>query len=371
MLFRSWRDGAMTVAVGLGGAPAVSVHIGRCVGGSSMLTGGVCFRIPEHVLDEWSRDLALPDYDPKSMERYFEHVEKAIHVETVPESMQSKSTRLFGIGADKRGLVMEPMRRNTEGCQGCGRCNFGCPHAAKLSVDLSYLPKAVAAGADVYSHCRVDRVVTRGGSAVGVRGRLLNRPGGRPGDAFVVHAKRVVVACGAWHTPTLLLRSGIGARKHVGRNMTLHPGFRMFARFEEKVRGWRGALQSTYSTSLEDQGITLTSLFIPPGVLAATMPGVGREHTDNAKRVDLMKQYQKIFTTNVYEVGLTQYPGALIINKRFDNIPAGAPIFMFNWAEDNIIRERVYVPTDKQQDYELHPKTLPGAPGLGNGPVSG
>ena len=92
---------------------------------------------------------------------------------------------------------------------------------------------------------------------------------------------------------------------------------------------------------------------------------------DAAKRTQLMKQYQKLFTENVNEVGLTQYPGALIINKRFANIPAGAPIFMFNWAEDNIIRERVYVPKDKQQKFELHPDTLPGAPGKGNGPVNG
>ncbi len=83
-----------------------------------------------------------------------------------------------------------------------------------------------------------------------------------------------------------------------------------------------------------------------------------------------MKQFQKLYTENAYTIGLTQYPGALIINKRFANIPAGAPIFMFNWAEDNIIRERVFVPTDKQSTNERHPKTLPGAPGLGNGPVS-
>ena len=85
--------------------------------------------------------------------------------------------------------------------------------------------------------------------------------------------------------------------------------------------------------------------------------------SDNAERAELMKQYQRIFTENVYSVGLTQYPGALIINKRFANIPAGAPIFMFNWAEDNIIRERVFVPEDKQGNYELHPETLPGEPG--------
>ena len=93
--------------------------------------------------------------------------------------------------------------------------------------------------------------------------------------------------------------------------------------------------------------------------------------SDPAQRVDLMKQYQKLFTENVNEIGLTQYPGALIINKRFANIPAGAPIFMFNWAEDNIIRERVFVPKDKQSTFELHPDTLPGAPGVGNGPVNG
>ena len=81
-----------------------------------------------------------------------------------------------------------------------------------------------------------------------------------------------------------------------------------------------------------------------------------------------MAEWQKIYTENVYGIGLTEYPGALIINKRFSNIPPGAPIFMYNWAEDNIIRERVWVAADQQSDAELHPDTLPGAPG-GDGPV--
>jgi peptide/nickel transport system substrate-binding protein len=76
-----------------------------------------------------------------------------------------------------------------------------------------------------------------------------------------------------------------------------------------------------------------------------------------------MKEYQKVSTENINGVGLTEYPGALIINKRFANIPAGAPIFMFNWAEDNIIRERVFVPKDKQSDFELHKETMVGKPG--------
>jgi peptide/nickel transport system substrate-binding protein len=91
---------------------------------------------------------------------------------------------------------------------------------------------------------------------------------------------------------------------------------------------------------------------------------------DDAERAELMKQYQKIATENVDSVGLTEYPGALIVNKRFVNIPVGAPIFMFNWAEDTIIRERVWVPEDKQGDYELFKESLPGKPGVGEGPAT-
>jgi peptide/nickel transport system substrate-binding protein len=89
---------------------------------------------------------------------------------------------------------------------------------------------------------------------------------------------------------------------------------------------------------------------------------------DPDEREALMQEWQKIYTENLYGIGLTQYPGALIINKRFSNIPPGAPIFMYNWAEDNIIRERVWVAADQQGDRELHPGTLPGEPG-GAGPV--
>ena len=287
-LRRAWRDGGMTVAVGVGGSPTINVTMGRAVGGSSIVTGGVCFRTPEHVLHEWSHRLELADYTSERLAPYFDEVERAISVEEVPESMRSLSTRRFAEGAQKIGLTIEPLRRNTRGCNGCGRCNFGCPHGAKLSVDMTYLPRAVAAGATIFSDCLVDQIVVESGRAVGVKGRILERDGGflsRQGQ-ISVRARRVVVAAGAYHTPLLLERSGVGRRSgQVGRNMTLHPAFRMFARFDERIDGWKGALQSAYTRTLEAEGITMMGLFVPPGVLAATMPGFGEEHARGAKHI--------------------------------------------------------------------------------------
>ena len=90
---------------------------------------------------------------------------------------------------------------------------------------------------------------------------------------------------------------------------------------------------------------------------------------DPAKRIQLMKDYQKLYTENVNGVGLTEYAAALVIGKRFANVPPGTPNFMYNWGEDSVMRERLYVPLDKQQNYQLHPASLPGRPGLGQGPV--
>ncbi len=283
-LRRMWRRSGMSSALGVGDTPLVNVMMGRCVGGSSALTGGVCFRIPEPVLREWHDVHGLAEMTPEALEPCHAAVERAVHVEEVPAAMRSRSTVLFARGAEKLGYALKPLRRNTSGCTGLSRCNFGCPKGAKLSVDVTYLPRAVAAGAQIYSDCLVERVVTRGDRAVGVAGRLLAN--GRPAGRLTVRARRVVLAAGAYYSPLLLAASGVGRRSaQVGRNLTLHPSFRVMARFDEPVHGWRGALQSAFSDAFEDEGLTLVSLFTPPGILSVAMPGVGPTHVERARQL--------------------------------------------------------------------------------------
>ncbi|MHB8873151.1 MAG: GMC family oxidoreductase N-terminal domain-containing protein [Myxococcaceae bacterium] len=281
-----FRDASLSFALGIGDTPMINVMMGKCVGGSSVLTGGVCFRVPEHVLHVWQHERGLAEMTPERLAPSFEAVEKSSHVEEVPVSMRSRSTALFGEGCQKLGYDFKSIRRNTINCDGCSRCNFGCPHGRKQSVDLTYLPRAVAAGARIYSDCLVEKILTKGGRAVGVSGHLLNGPEGKKGGKVTVRARRVVVAAGSYHSPLLLMASGVGKRSgQVGRNMTLHPGFRVMARFDEEVRGWKGALQSAYSDSREKDRITLVSLFVPPGVFAATMPGIGPAHLVRARQL--------------------------------------------------------------------------------------
>lgn len=294
-----WRDAGMTLAYGLGDSPMINVMMGRCIGGSSVLTGGVCFRVPETVLADW-RNLGLKELTPEHLEPFYAEVEKNVHVREVPASLRSRSTQLFAEGAKKIGFELHNMRRNTNGCVGWSTCNFGCPEQAKMSVDISYLPRAVRAGARIYSDCLVDRVRITQDKATGVTGRVLNGPSGKPGGRLTVRARRVVLAAGALFTPLILKRSGIGRRsRQVGRNLTLHPAFRIMARFDERVAGWNGALQSAFSSHYEPEGIQFNSVFVPGGVMAATQPGVAGEH---ARRAGTLPNLA-IFGANLHDEG--------------------------------------------------------------------
>src|SRR4029079_5677985 len=143
------------------------------------------------------------------LDPYYRRVEEAVHVEEVPIAMRSRSTVLFAEGAARLGHPLSPTKRNTRGCNGCGRCNFGCPHMAKLSVDLSYMPRGLGAGLRIYSDCIVTRVRMKGRRAVGVDARLRNRDGRKKGSKVRVRARAVVVACGGLYTPLLLEASGL------------------------------------------------------------------------------------------------------------------------------------------------------------------
>lgn len=313
------RLGGAQVAVGIGDTPTISVMSGRTVGGSSTVTGGVCFRIPPQVLSRWRGELGLQGYSEDELEPCYRAVEQEVGVSEVPTSMRSRSTALFAEGAELKGLAIKPTRRNTSGCLGLSRCNFGCPSEAKLSVDRTYLKDALEGGMRLYSDCLVEKVVERGGRAAGVEGRVLNGPGGSPSGTLRVRASTVVVCAGTLHTPKILRRSGVGRRsRQLGRHLTLHPGFRVGAFFDGPVEGWKGAMQSAYSDALEARGLTLIGIWLPHNVVAAALPGIGRELVDNVRQFPNLA----LFGGMVHDEG----------GGRLFNIPGREPLIVYRMA---------------------------------------
>lgn len=264
--------GAQRVA----GRPPIMLAQGICVGGSTVINGGMCWRTPERALKRWRWEHGVEGATPEALEPIFRRVEERLHVaEQDPESI-GRDDDLLRIGAERLGYRVTANRRNQRHCVGSNNCAFGCPTGGKQSMLVSYLPRAVAHGARIYADCRAERVLLERGRASGVEGRLRDPATRRRGPRVRVRARRVVLACGAIETPLLLLRNRLAnSSGEVGRNLALHPNAKCVAIYDEDVYGWKGVHQAHQVHEFLDEGLDMAVAFLPPELLALASDRIG------------------------------------------------------------------------------------------------
>jgi len=274
-----YRDMGTSLAFGNVSMPYLQ---GRAVGGTSLINGAISWRLPPNVVAEWLRaDPALGEalaYD--AIAKAEERIETRLHVHPTEERIAGPKNLLLARGASALGVAHRPIRRNVDGCVGAGQCLQGCPHGHKLSMDRSFLPDAVAAGARILSGMRADRILVERGRARAVTGVTA---GGSRFDVRARHA--VVLAASAIQTPCLLLQSGL---RHgpVGRGLVGHPGVSVTGLFPEAVRAWAGATQGHEVTGYRDEGIKLEALGFDLSILASRVPGVGASFARSLAQLD-------------------------------------------------------------------------------------
>jgi choline dehydrogenase-like flavoprotein len=265
-----YRGSGLTVAAG---RPPVVVPVAKTVGGTTVVNSGTCFRAPEAVLDDWARRFGI-DWAP-DLDADFAEAEETLRVQPLDPDRMGRNGRIAMAGATALGAGGGPIARNAGSCVQCSSCPYGCPIDAKRGMHVSYLPRAVAAGARLRAGVDVRRVLVEGDRAVGVECRA---GGERPAREFTVRARRAVIAAGgALGTPELLQRSGLG-NGAVGRNLHVHPACWVGARYEEEVRGWEGVMQSYYVDQWESHGVLLEATFTPLAFGGAWLAGSGAAH---------------------------------------------------------------------------------------------
>ncbi|MFN7975415.1 MAG: GMC family oxidoreductase [Acidobacteriota bacterium] len=287
-----YRDYGAAMVMGQGDTPNIYLLVGKCVGGSSVINGGVCFRTPPYVIDAWRRDHGIEEITHDEMDRAFSRVEAMLSVQRVREELHNEGVRRFRAAADRLGYGGHTIDRNVEGCDGCCRCIFGCPHDAKRNVLVTYLAEAVRLGARVYADAKVDRILVSGGRAEGVRAHVVDPVAGHRRHKLIARGKVVILAAGAVHSPLILQGSGVALSSgQVGRNLTVHPAARVWGEFADAVDPWRGSFQSYVVDHFYAEAIKLINIYPSIGVLAATLPGFGRDNAAIMERARNISAY--------------------------------------------------------------------------------
>lgn len=288
---RLYRDAGGTIIMG---RPPIPYAEGRCVGGSTVVNGGMTWRPPEKVLADWEEITRQPDLGPKAMAPLFDRVEARIQAKPQNPVSIGEDNRIMEEGARRLGWRYEPNDRAQDRCVGSNQCVTGCPTGAKQSTLVSYMPRAFSKGARCLTEVRAQRLWIENGRCVGVIGKAVN-PRTREEDIRVrVRAKAVVVACGAMQTPFLLLGHRLGRpSRQLGKNFLCHPNTKVVGLYPSDIYAWQGVSQGGQIREFRDEGILLAENAVPPGTAAAQIPFLG----DDA--LELMKRYNAMAMTGV------------------------------------------------------------------------
>ncbi len=259
-----------------------SNNSGKSVGGSTVHFAMVSLRFRP----EWFKSRSKLGYgadwplDWREMWRYYTEVEQALKIAGPvrypwgpkrprypyrPHELNAAAL-VLAKGAEAMGIDWAPTplatvsapRGASPPCVYRGFCTIGCSTNAKQSVLITWLPRALAAGAEIRDLAMVGRVdVNAAGLATGVHYQ-------REGKWRFQRARHVVVAGYAIETPRLLLNSATprypdglaNSSGLLGRNLMVQSNQAVWGLMDDEIRWYKGppSLAITEHWNYEDRG---------------------------------------------------------------------------------------------------------------------
>ena len=259
-----------------------SNNSGRCVGGTTVHFQMVALRFRP----QWFKSRTLLGYghdwpvDWREMWRYYAQAEDAMKIAgplrypwgpkrgryPYREHELSASALVLARGAEAVGVKWSPTptatlsapRGKAPPCVYRGFCKVGCATNAKQSMLVTFVPRALAAGAEIRDLAMVGRIET------GADGRVTGVHYHREGRWRFQKARAVIVAGYSIETPRLLLNSACPQHPQglanssglVGKSLMVHSNLAVWGVMEEEVRWYKGppSLAVCEHWNYEDRG---------------------------------------------------------------------------------------------------------------------
>jgi choline dehydrogenase len=189
----------------LAGGRRVHLRRGRLVGGSSMINGCVALRGSPDDFKLWT-ELGARSWSWSEVVPFYERAEDEVHLQTYARHRWQPIQETFFAGSTELGFrQVANMNSSDAWAEIVGSWPHNYRNGVRQGTLVTYLRKArPRENLVIVPHAAVDRVLIENGRASGVA--YINSEG----RSESVSSPAVVLSCGVYGSPSILLRSGIG-----------------------------------------------------------------------------------------------------------------------------------------------------------------
>lgn len=221
---------------------------GRVLGGTTELNGGLLWRTPSGIIEDWRTLGIFADVDDTAISESFSEIERLLSVGNVSdEPMYDKPSTLLERGATKnQRIVVKAPRAGGHLCERSNRCAVGCPTGAKQSMSRSLIPLGVANGGQILSGKRAVELIESNR-----RIQKVIVVDTHTGEKTEISGKDFFLCAGPIQSPLLISNSG-GPHSFP---IQFHLNAKVLVRFEEDVSANASTLFTRQVQSFMGDGI--------------------------------------------------------------------------------------------------------------------
>ncbi len=256
--------------------PLLAITQGECVGGSTIINYGMCFRIPDETLQIWKSETGV-EFSKDELHNEYAEVETQIQVRKITDA--GISHEKLEIGCKKLGYSGDWMYKNYIIDEG----------GIKQNVLLSYLEKADPENLEIYANCKATKILKNGNKISKIQAVHTTSDKTITID---VNPTIIVLSAGAIASSELLLQNKIANNSgHIGKHLSFHPASSVIAQFDHVINGQNDLSMAFHCDEFgivktKKPGFMIESVFVSPATFSTATPGIGNENTEFIKKYD-------------------------------------------------------------------------------------
>jgi choline oxidase len=178
---------------------------GRVLGGCSSHNSCIAFRAPHYDMDTWNQ-LGCEGWAASEVQHYFDKVFDKVYVEKNPPI--NPLSLAFLEAAQEAGFHLVPFNQSGELLEGVGTFHLNARNGIRQSSSQAYIhlmPKSTR-NLTIFTNTTVNKVLLDDNK---------NAYAIETGTTTLIANREIILSCGTFDTPKLLLLSGIGPGQHL------------------------------------------------------------------------------------------------------------------------------------------------------------
>ena len=207
---------------------SLNVSQGQCVGGSTIINYGICFRIPPRVLQKWRNDYGITLSDEEINQTY-RKVEDIYGVTGIQQEGKSHTVLQDGcIDLEySHGWMQKALRGDK-----------------KQNALITFLEHSNKDKLEIFANCKAESVTKNNDKILSVKG-IATDPDTKIKHNVEVFAEKIVLAAGPIASSEFLLKNNLSnGNGKVGERCSLHPSSSVVAEFPYQINGQNSSVMA-------------------------------------------------------------------------------------------------------------------------------